>query len=497
MSIPLPDASDLPQVCASASGAAPSVLDLGTTAKVAEPQGKSVGHFRFVPDEKKLDELSKAARERFDAAFPPEQWTQPEPRELPEWCADAEWSGDLEFIWSARTRRDVVSLEARARRYRAAAAALLAWQENGGEPPEAPGLRRVALTRNSMVSSSAFGRGVWPARGSVVVGHGAITPDGRRVELLRAAEWCENRARATAMSRRDVVGACRGRWRTVACGCARREIEVGCDQPMLCGWCRKRHWLRWRRRITRAMGPHLRAAVDAWNRAGGRGPRPGIYLVTLTAPHSGDLVVDRRVMGDAWRELSKRASYGGYRHGERWYDEKWWGHHAMVYEATKGTKGDGHLHAHAAVISQWVPYKEMRAAWEQAIPGAVVVDVVSPQEQAKRASARGKKANGVGDAAFYLAKYVTKGVEPSELSGRKAGELLVAFRNRRKVTTSRHFWRPLRDREATCKGCGQIHRLVESPVGLQEHAPAAVMSSLMERSRWRPPRGAPQVRLRW
>jgi hypothetical protein len=246
----------------------------------------------------------------------------------------------------------------------------------------------------------------------------------------------------------------------------------------------------------RAMAPHLRAARDQWNRRGRRGHAPGVYLITLTAPHSGDLVADRRRLGDAWRDVSKRASYGGYQLGARWSERKWWGHHAMVYEATPGTAGDGHMHIHAAVISQWVPYAELRAAWERAIPGAVIVDVQSPADARAKANQRGRKLHDVSNAAEYLAKYVTKGVEPTEMTGRKAGELLIALRGRRKVTTSRHFWRPLAERRG-CPTCGQSHVLVEAPCGLQEHAPAAVISAAAERSRWRPPRVGAQVALRW
>lgn len=247
----------------------------------------------------------------------------------------------------------------------------------------------------------------------------------------------------------------------------------------------------------KAMGVHLRVAIDAWRRKGAKGPKPGIYLVTLTMPHSGDLVADRTTMGDAWRDLSKRASYGGYQLGERYSLRKWWGHHAVVYEATDGTKSDGHMHCHAAVISQWVPYAELRAQWARSIPGAVIVDVVAPHVAVAKANAKGYATNQAGTAANYLAKYVTKGVDPSEMSGRKAGELLVAFAGRRKVTTSRHFWRVHSNAVPTCNGCACAFRLTSSPIGLQEHAPGAVLSSLAERTRWKPARGSPQVALRW
>lgn len=399
----------------------------------------------------------------------------------PAWSRDAEWTADMEYVWAEGVRPSVAALTARAKRYKRAARELADLDEFGGRLAwlAAPGVRVISNTRQALRAAHRDGRRI-VVRGA----HGCITPQGRRIELLRAAEWAENRARAASMSRVDLVGACRGRWRKVGCGCGTVDILVGCEQTTLCEWCRKRHWRRWRRRITRAMDSHLTAAKRTWAKCR-RGYAPGVYLITLTAPHSGNLATDRETLGRAWRELSKAASYGN-----------WWAHHAMVYEATPGTKGDGHMHMHVAVISSWIPYDEIRALWGRAIPGAVHVDFQSPADAREAAKLRGRKANEVSNAAEYLAKYVTKGVEPIDMTGRKAGELLVAFRGRRKVTTSRHFWRPLAERRG-CQECGEPHRLIEAPCGLIEHAPGAVLASMAERSRWRPPRGAPQVPIRW
>jgi hypothetical protein len=248
---------------------------------------------------------------------------------------------------------------------------------------------------------------------------------------------------------------------------------VGCDAPQLCDWCRKKHWRKWRHRITRSMEIHVRAARASWN-LHRRGMLPGVYLITLTGPHSGDLETDRKNLGAAWRRLTKSANAG-----------KWWGAYALTWEATNGRDGRGHMHAHVAVVSSWVPYEELHAAWSLAMPGARVLDVQAPK------SAR----NQSGRAANYLAKYVTKGVDPSEMTGRKAGELLCAFRGKRKVTTSAHFWNHQRGH---CKVCKCQHRAVGAPSSLQEIAPGAVLRSMSERTRYRDAtRFAPQVYLRW
>lgn len=201
---------------------------------------------------------------------------------------------------------------------------------------------------------------------------------------------------------------------------------------------------------------------------------PGIYLVTLTGPHSGDIEMDRRKLGRAWESLRKHA-----------HAAQWWKTYALTWEVTKGESGTPHVHAHVAVISSWVPYDELHAAWRHAMPGALVLDVQSPAKDTRNASGR---------AANYLAKYVTKGIEPSELTGRKAGELLVAFRKRRKVTTSRHFWMKTK---RPCPTCNRMHVTAEHPVSLQAVAPGAVLSAYAERIGVWVERGQPQVGLRF
>lgn len=275
-----------------------------------------------------------------------------------------------------------------------------------------------------------------------------------RVAFARSAEWHEHRAQALAMPRSSLVGTCGKRWRTVQCGCGETEVPVGCDQTQLCEACRKEHWRRWRKRIVRSFDAHLRGARDAWGRSGAHGRRPGIYLITFTMPHSGDIATDRRTMGVAWRALTKAANAGG-----------WWGTYALAWEVTPGTSGDGHVHMHVAVISSWVPYRELRDAWERVMPGATKrssVDVQAPSRKHRSDSE---------SAADYLAKYVTKGVEPAVFTGQKAAELLVAFRGLRKVTTSLHFWRPMRDREGRCPHCGERNRALGAPSGLASIAP--------------------------
>lgn len=340
-----------------------------------------------------------------------------------------EWMADLEYVWRMRTHDALQRLHQRARSQRRKA------------------LRRRAGTQEPHYSPSM------------------------RVRLLRSSEWAEHRAQAMALPRAELLAACGKRMRTVRCECGPREVPVGCDQVQLCDRCRKRHWRKWRRRITRALDAHVRAARGEWHktRGAGGGMLPGVYLITLTVPHSGSIVEDRAKLARGWRRLTKIANA-----------ERWWGAYALTYEVTPGADGLGHVHVHVAAVSSWVPYERLHEAW-RSITGARVLDVSAPGSRRRES------------AADYLAKYVTKGVDPDEFTGQKAGELLVAFRGKRKVTTSLLFWAPTKDRETRCRTCGELHRSVGAPQSLRSVAPGAVLQAMAERVGWWVPRGGIQV----
>jgi hypothetical protein len=380
-----------------------------------------------------------------------------------ELLANPEWTADLEYVWRTRMAPERDRLQLRARRMATLARRL--------DPDKAP--ERAPLADTPMFRLAAMKRG----------------------------EWAAERARAVAMSRVDVLSTCDQRWRTIACECGRRDIRVACDQPQLCSKCRKRHATLWRRRLTVGFDAALRRERREWYATPSyrrQGREPGIYLLTFTMPHTGDLETDRAAMGPAIRKVLK--------HADKW---GWWKTYALTWEATGGSRDEGHLHVHMAVISSWIPYTSLQVAsrdaglyvpgsahltrgrgrglhelWAHAMPGSIQPDVRPP----RRGSDDSASAGG------YLAKYVTKGVDIDEFTGRKAGELLVAFRNRRKVSTSAHFYIV---KDAACPCCKAMFRMVEAPCSLQDLAPGAVLRSQAERLRWWVPRGEPQVSLRW
>lgn len=371
-----------------------------------------------------------------------------------------EWTADLEYVWRSRTRPELERLEARAKQCRSRA-------------------------RDVMRMEREYAR------------QDVLLPS-MRVAALRSAEWAEERARAVAMTREDVLSTCDERFRSVACGCRRYEIQVGCDQPTLCGKCRKRHAAKWWRRISDGMSVALADEMAAWRRTPAYrrgGMLPGIYLITLTAPHSGDMGADRDRIGKAVRTLLKHATKRG-----------WWRTYALTWEATGNTvrtvegrdgedfttDGKGHVHVHLAVVSSWIPYttanvdamlgprakgerrrarRGLHEVWADAVPGAIQPDVSPPKRDSDQAQSAG----------YYLAKYVTKGVDPAEFTGAKAGELLCAFRNRRKVSTSAGFWQRKTPR---CACCQKGYRSVDAPCSLQDLAPGAVLRSMVARHKW-------------
>jgi hypothetical protein len=156
------------------------------------------------------------------------------------------------------------------------------------------------------------------------------------------------------------------------------------------------------------------------------------YVLTLTVPHSGDIARDRARLAELWARLGREAR----RH-------RWWTVYAATYEATPGTRGDGHVHMHVALLSAWVPYKDVHRHWRRILG-----------QSSYHLHFRYRHGCSVEQAARYIAKYASKGAQVGEFSGAKAGELLVAQYGRRKVTASRGFW--TRSRECPC--CGERYR---------------------------------------
>lgn len=234
------------------------------------------------------------------------------------------------------------------------------------------------------------------------------------------AEWYKRRAMGIAEPRSSRLRACETSTRHVWCGCRAREVAIGCGVTQLCDKCGKKYWSKVKRRMVES----LSAAQLPGQRA---------YVLTLTVPHSGDLVVDRERLARLFARLGREAR----RH-------RWWTCYAATYEATPGTRGDGHMHMHVALLSAWVPYKHVHRHWRRILG-----------QNSYHLHFRYRHGCSIDKAAQYIAKYASKGVEVAKFTGAKAGELLAAMYGRRKVTASRRFWM----RVQSCPDCGECYRV--------------------------------------
>lgn len=258
--------------------------------------------------------------------------------------------------------------------------------------------------------------------------------DVRRAEAGARASWYGRRALGISEPRGGRLRSCGTSTRHVTCGCRTREVVIGCGVVQLCERCARKYWGRVSRDVATALSARKLPAQRA-------------YLLTLTVPHSGDLVADRVRLAQLFARLGREAR----RH-------RWWSAYAATYECTPGTDGKGHMHMHVALLSAWVPYKDVHAHWRRILG-----------QSSYHLHFRYRHGCPIEKAAQYIAKYASKGVDATEFTGIKAGELLAAMYGRRKVTASRGFW----VREKRCDCCGERYR-VKPGTGRRIHPVASL-----------------------
>jgi hypothetical protein len=260
----------------------------------------------------------------------------------------------------------------------------------------------------------------------------------------------------------------------VECACGRRTVAVRCGARWLCPSCRGQMLKRLRRRLSKA----LKARVAAARRVGQRRPgfRREAVLVTLTARHSGDLAADRQRIGEAWRKLRQwmhgRARVQTWRRDHLEAQQKAWHpplaqpsgwvdtddavgafDYALVWEATAGDDGRGHVHAHAVVLWPRTDWHRLRLEWKRAIgDDGAEIDLERPTKGG---------GTDVQNAAFYLCKYASKGVDVAEFSPELAARVIDATYGKRVCSTSRGFWLP--EQPCACPTCRRGFTVVEKP----------------------------------
>lgn len=165
---------------------------------------------------------------------------------------------------------------------------------------------------------------------------------------LRMWRWHQRRLEAVANLVADVE-VCGETMRTVGCeSCGHRwDVHVYCDEALICPSCRRRENAAQRAMLTRAI-----------ERVQVRAPELRLRFATGTVPHAG--TAEQRI------EWLYRAMPQWIRAYRGFASMHWW----RSIEATAGDDGEGHLHFHAIIASDFVPDALCSAWWGAALERA-------------------------------------------------------------------------------------------------------------------------------
>lgn len=270
--------------------------------------------------------------------------------------------------------------------------------------------------------------------------------------------WWSSRAAALRVALERKVALCGTSSLTVTCrprrpgapACGPRSVAVTCGQRWLCDTCRRRCYARLRARSARAISAHQRASRAAWVAAGSpRGGERKPVLATLTARHTGDLVADRATIARGWQLLRM---WLHKRIGKFVY--------LLVWETTSGRDGLGHVHAHVVALLPWVSWHDLREEWVRATDSASAgIDLSAGNMKAR-------------NAAHYVAKYASKGVDLGLMDPSLAAKLLAMQRGKRLTSSSAGFWlRPSRTAAEPCHKCAGRRCASDFPGSLRAARP--------------------------
>lgn len=178
--------------------------------------------------------------------------------------------------------------------------------------------------------------------------------------------WHAQRAQAHR-ERFSRLADCGSRTRVVKCACPgdspeTRRTVIRCDHWRLCLECKGRRAARYRARFTlgreRALlryEPQLRRFAS--------GGRWSEKFATLTTPHSGSVIHDKRAIGDAWPVWRAAVARVLKRQGvKRWRDVPYW-------RSLEVTSSDaGHMHFHVWMLAPYLSAPLLRHLWGRALP---------------------------------------------------------------------------------------------------------------------------------
>lgn len=258
-------------------------------------------------------------------------------------------------------------------------------------------------------------------------------------DLLPAQrEYAVRRAESLGRSYASRVRTCGRHGADVKCGCEAVGVVSSfrpytCRQHLTCRTCLGQR--------VKKNAPRIREALEAaWKKAisGGFEQKMYLHLITLTVPHEGGPIAQREKLASGWRALYKRM-------WKRWR-RRWraWGAGAYVgtYEVTPGRDGLGHVHAHVVIIAPFMDYALLARWWCEAT-GASHLDL-------RPSGTDRKPVRSPRDAAHYVSKYVSKGVQADSFTPEMRADVCAAMYNQRQLFSSRKFWQPF---DPVCRFC--------------------------------------------
>lgn len=195
----------------------------------------------------------------------------------------------------------------------------------------------------------------------------------KAMEALQEGErfkyaWYQARARGQRQ-RFDVVHACGDNEvviRCEDCGHSGRRATAFCDQWRLCLGCRSRRGIEYRKRFRDGRVRAL-ARLAHLMRRGAKGGEWTEKFLTLTLPHSGDVVRDLKVLPTAWRWFWKRLrEHLEHDRGVCAANIRKLAY-VRVIEVTAGTRSDGHAHLHVYLICPYLHHEVVGMLWGRAI----------------------------------------------------------------------------------------------------------------------------------
>lgn len=248
----------------------------------------------------------------------------------------------------------------------------------------------------------------------------------------------------------------------IACLCHRSEVPIRCKQWILCSECQRARAAERKARIREGLNAALEQEIREWGERGATGQRPGIFLITVSHRHTGDLEADRAAIGLGWRKLYRAMApkFGRFPYVGTWEITPGRCVTCKGYQdgdrercACDRPKPEGHVHFHVAVIWRFRPWAKIRAMWTRACPSSTQFDIKGRKDD--------RRARSANDAAKYIAKYISKGVQGDAFTPELRADVAAAWYNAHAFSTSVRFWLP---RDRTCRKCHvTIHRVIALP----------------------------------